>query len=641
VPLFTRYQIESQIESAFAHTVTLPSGGSLVVDHTEALVSIDINSARATKGSDIEATALNTNLEAADEVGRQMRLRDLGGLLVIDFIDMGPQRNQRDVENRLRDAVHHDRARVQIGKISRFGLMEMSRQRLRPSLGESSYLTCPRCSGIGQIRSVESMALTILRIIGEEARKERTAKVIAQLPIEVATYLLNEKRDWVQSLESRSETQVILVANSALETPHYQIRRVRDDQVELAENVGSSYSLAESAEDPDVPPSMQERKIAEPAAVATVTPVVPAPKRKPKKKEGGFWAAVMALFSGSSEAKKKSTRGRQKPRGRTDGRKSSGSRAPRRGEQKRGAGDKRGNQRRKPAQKKTANKAAANDSQAKAKTGRGGRAAAGDKQQESQNEERKSAAKSGSKRRSRGGRRRRRSPNSEDGAASETNSTPQDSQANESPSQDSADSTPQAAEKSSPPKQDVDRDSRAKTPSKAADAQPAEQTRSQEKAKGTQAAADLRQRSGDTQPEIAVIKEPQAAKPEKAADERPAKAQNRAEEKPATEAKPAPAPQANPAAKAAPEADAKSEAKAVPAPKAKPETKAAAKSEAKPEAKPEVKQEAAAKEKPTRTESASSGNGESKPAGRLLPWEPAATPAKKTADDAPKEGADQ
>ena len=219
VPLFTRYQIESQIESAFSHSVTLPSGGSIVIDHTEALVSIDINSARATKGGDIETTALNTNLEAADEVGRQLRLRDLGGLVVIDFIDMGPQRNQREVENRLRDAVRQDRARVQIGRISRFGLLEMSRQRLRPSLGESSYLTCPRCSGIGNIRSVESLALAILRIIGEEARKERTAKVIAQLPVEVATYLLNEKRDWVQNLESRNDMQVVMVANSAMLRP--------------------------------------------------------------------------------------------------------------------------------------------------------------------------------------------------------------------------------------------------------------------------------------------------------------------------------------------------------------------------------------------------------------------------------------
>ncbi|MDJ0701325.1 MAG: Rne/Rng family ribonuclease, partial [Woeseiaceae bacterium] len=200
VPLFTRFQIESQIESAFSHSVNLPSGGSIVIDHTEALVSIDINSARATKGGDIEATALNTNLEAAEEIARQLRIRDLGGLVVIDFIDMGPQKHQREVENRLRESVRQDRARVQIGKISRFGLLEMSRQRLRPSLGESAHQVCPRCSGFGTIRSVESLALAILRIVGEEARKERTSKVIAQLPVEVATYLLNEKRGWVQSL---------------------------------------------------------------------------------------------------------------------------------------------------------------------------------------------------------------------------------------------------------------------------------------------------------------------------------------------------------------------------------------------------------------------------------------------------------
>jgi len=193
-PLFTRYQIESQIESAFAHTVHLPSGGSIVIDHTEALVSIDINSARATKGSDIEATALATNLEAADEIARQFRLRDLGGLLVIDFIDMGPSRNQKEVENRLRDAVRPDRARVQLGRISRFGLLELSRQRMRPSLGESAHQVCPRCNGIGNIRSVESLALSILRLVGEEARKDQTANVVAQLPINVATYLLNEKR---------------------------------------------------------------------------------------------------------------------------------------------------------------------------------------------------------------------------------------------------------------------------------------------------------------------------------------------------------------------------------------------------------------------------------------------------------------
>jgi ribonuclease E len=304
VPLFTRFQIESQIESAFAHSVTLPSGGSLVIDHTEALVSIDINSARATKGGDIEATALNTNLEAADEVGRQLRLRDLGGLVVIDFIDMGPQKNQRDVENRLRDAVSQDRARVQIGKISRFGLLEMSRQRLRPSLGESNYLTCPRCSGIGNIRSVESLALAILRIIGEETRKERTAKVIAQLPVEVATYLLNEKRDWVQNLEARSETQVILIANPGLETPHYRIRRVRDDQVELPENTGTSYALAEMNVDLEAPPTVQDKKPVEQAAIVTVTAPGPAPAPSPKpqpEKGPGLLARFLSLFQRPAE----------------------------------------------------------------------------------------------------------------------------------------------------------------------------------------------------------------------------------------------------------------------------------------------------------------------------------------------------
>ena len=270
VPLFTRFQIESQIESAFAHNVNLPSGGSIVIDHTEALVAIDINSARATKGGDIEATALNTNLEAADEIARQLRIRDLGGLVVIDFIDMGPQKHQREVENRLREAVRQDRARVQIGKISRFGLLEMSRQRLRPSIGESAYQTCPRCTGFGTIRGTESLALAILRIVGEEARKERTAKVIAQLPVEVSTYLLNEKRDWVQSLEDQNDTQVVLVANPHLETPHYDVRRVRDDQTELPENAGVSYSLADAPPEPESPQAILERKGAEVAVVGTL-----------------------------------------------------------------------------------------------------------------------------------------------------------------------------------------------------------------------------------------------------------------------------------------------------------------------------------------------------------------------------------
>jgi len=245
VPLFTRFQIEGQIESAHTHSVTLPSGGSLVIDHTEALVSIDINSARATRGGDIETTATNTNLEAAEEIARQLRIRDLGGLIVIDFIDMESSKNQRDVEDRLREAVRMDKARIQIGKISRFGLLEMSRQRLRPSLGESTHLPCPRCEGLGTIRSVESLALAILRLIGEETRKDRSSKVIAQLPVEVATYLFNEKREWLRELESKNAVEVVLVPNPHLQTPAYTIRRVRVDEADFAINTQPSFKMAE------------------------------------------------------------------------------------------------------------------------------------------------------------------------------------------------------------------------------------------------------------------------------------------------------------------------------------------------------------------------------------------------------------
>ena len=221
MPLFTRFQIENQIESAYAHKVQLPSGGSIVIDYTEALVSIDINSARATRGGDIETTAINTNLEAADEIARQLRIRDIGGLIVIDFIDMESTKNQREVEDRLRDAVKTDRARIQIGRLSRFGLLEMSRQRLRPSLGESSHLSCPRCTGIGSIRSVESMALSILRLTGEDARKDRTARLIIQVPVDVATYLMNEKRAALRGIEEKCGVDVILVPNPNIETPEY------------------------------------------------------------------------------------------------------------------------------------------------------------------------------------------------------------------------------------------------------------------------------------------------------------------------------------------------------------------------------------------------------------------------------------
>ena len=394
VPLFTRFQIESQIESAFTHTVNLPSGGSIVIDHTEALVSIDINSARATKGGDIEATALNTNLEAAEEIARQLRIRDLGGLIVIDFIDMGPQKHQRDVENRLREAVRQDRARVQIGKISRFGLLEMSRQRLRPSLGESSYLTCPRCSGIGTIRSVESLALAILRLIGEEARKERTAKVIAQLPVEVATYLLNEKRNWVQSLESRNQMQVVLVANPALETPHYDVRRVRDDQTDLPENTGASYELAEAEAEPETAQAILERKQIEPAAIAVLKPSTPAPKREKESK--GFFAAIASLFSSEKKkpAQKKAQPRRRKSESR-DSRSRSGQRSRRRSETAAPDEQRKASKKRSKKKKAAAKKSAGEQSRKRQET-TGGQSQASDAPKPSRN------------RRSRGGRRRRR-----------------------------------------------------------------------------------------------------------------------------------------------------------------------------------------------------------------------------------------
>ncbi len=278
VPLFTRFQIESQIESAYSHSVTLPSGGSIVIDYTEALVSIDINSARATRGSDIEATAYNTNLEAADEIARQLRLRDLGGLIVIDFIDMESKKNQQGVEDRLRDAVRSDRARIQLGRISRFGLMEMSRQRLRPSLGESTHMACPRCSGMGSIRSVESMALAVLRLIGEEVRKDRTTRVVAQLPVDVSTFLINEKREWLHRLESAREIDIVLVPDTNMQTPNYSIRRVRDDEMTLPENAKTSYQMAGTGTaELDFQTQADKRPAAAPAAVQPIAPSAPAP----------------------------------------------------------------------------------------------------------------------------------------------------------------------------------------------------------------------------------------------------------------------------------------------------------------------------------------------------------------------------
>src|SRR5947209_17141680 len=278
VPLFSRFQIEQQIETAYARQVPLPSGGAIVIDHTEALVSVDVNSARATKGADIETTAFNTNAEAADEIARQLRLRDLGGLIVIDFIDMESAKNQREVETRLKDALRYDRARVQLGKISRFGLMELSRQRLRPALAESAYIPCPRCHGIGHIRGTESSALHILRILQEEAMKENTAQVVAQVPIDVATFLLNEKRPEIHTIETRFKVNVLLVPNTYLETPNYKVQRLRHDDLNQAEPQPASFDMVERPEEVD--PIKKKEEAREPrqeAMVKGITPAQPAP----------------------------------------------------------------------------------------------------------------------------------------------------------------------------------------------------------------------------------------------------------------------------------------------------------------------------------------------------------------------------
>lgn len=296
IPLFNRYQIESQIETAFEREVKLPSGGSIVIDPTEALVSIDINSSKATKGSDIEETALMTNLEAADEIARQLRLRDIGGLIVVDFIDMTANRNQREVENRMRDALEIDRARVQVGRISRFGLMELSRQRLRPSLGETSGHVCPRCNGTGFIRDLHSLSLSIMRLIEEEALKENTAEIQAQVPVSVATYLLNEKRHNIFDIEQRNKVRILVIPNPNLETPHYEVARFRQDQIEGEQT--ASYDIIEDMEEPEeVAPTPAEPVIKkQEAAVKTVQPATRAPMPETKP-EPSFLARLIAWFA--------------------------------------------------------------------------------------------------------------------------------------------------------------------------------------------------------------------------------------------------------------------------------------------------------------------------------------------------------
>lgn len=304
VPLFNRYQIEGQIESAFSRTIRLPSGGAIVIEPTEALITIDINSAKATKGGDIEETATQTNLEAAEEIGRQLRLRDLGGLIVIDFIDMMSNKNQRAVENTLRDAVRIDRARVQIGRISRFGLLEMSRQRLRPSLTEFSHEICPRCDGVGTIRDVKSTALGVLRLIEDEAMKDGTAKVTAQVPVDVATFLLNEKRQDLTRIEERQGLDILLIPNQNLETPHFEIQRIRGQDLPNL-NLGESYEMVTEVEDPSVDFTREPPPAPELPAVRDIARNTPMPEAAPPAEAAapGLFARFFGgLFGGTEPA---------------------------------------------------------------------------------------------------------------------------------------------------------------------------------------------------------------------------------------------------------------------------------------------------------------------------------------------------
>ena len=367
VPLFTHYQIETQIETAFQREVRLPSGGSIVIDPTEAMTSIDINSARATKGSDIEETAFNTNLEAAEEIARQLRLRDLGGLVVIDFIDMTPVRHQREVENRMRDSVHQDRARIQLGRISRFGLLEMSRQRLRPSIGETSQGVCPRCSGTGQVRGVESLALSILRLMEEEAIKENTQHVQAQVPVPVATYLLNEKRRSVMHIEKHHGVRVLIIPNPHMDTPQYEVLRVKKDEsiAEASYDISIKQAEVEEAKmpkfDKEAPKSdepliqamgqgMAAPKVAKAESASTTQATE---KSNKAEKPTGFFAWLKGLFTSEEEVKEETPPEETKPK-RQDNRGQRGRQGQRRGNARNNRGGNRNEDR-------TNNKHAKND----------------------------------------------------------------------------------------------------------------------------------------------------------------------------------------------------------------------------------------------------------------------------------------
>ena len=466
VPMFNRFQIENQIESAYRREVQLPSGGSIVVDHTEALISIDINSARATKGTNIEDTAYNTNLEAADEVARQLRLRDLGGLVVIDFIDMMSNKHQRDVENRLRDAVAIDRARVQTGRISRFGLMEMSRQRLKPSLGEATQIVCPRCTGNGTIRTVESLALSLVRIAEEEALKESTGRVEIHVPVDVATFMLNEKRKAIADVEAQTGVHILVIASTALETPQYRVDRIR--KVDMPESSDKpSYQQAEVA-DQSYRPDQNKEKLIQPEkpAVASITPVKPKPPAVVAKKEEedskGILASIIALFTGGDKE--------EAPAKEKQGSSQNGNRGNRGNRGGRGR-NQRGNRNRRPAQNKQ------QDNRQQAQKGDKQQASKeGNKPADAAKDEKAQQGQGQSSRRGRRGGGRRRRDNRNKPAAQEGQN--QQNQA----SQNQSESNQAAPEKSAPTQQ-------APTQSQLAQAKPQQAKSAQSKSETKPASA--------------------------------------------------------------------------------------------------------------------------------------------------------
>ncbi len=416
VPLFTRYQVESQIESAFRHEVRLPSGGALVIDPTEALISIDVNSARANKGGDIEETALNTNLEAAEEIARQLRLRDLGGLVVIDFIDMGPSRNQREVENRLRDHLKADRARVQVGRISRFGLLEMSRQRLRPALGEAHQEICPRCAGLGHVRGVESLGLAVLRLVEEEATKDKITQLVVQLPVAVATFILNDKRIQLDAIERRHGVKIVMIPNPHMETPHYDIERIKDGNVRSE----VSHELINTPE-LETPVVLRDKPVLEQPAVTGISPAAPAPvisRDKEQEQKPSLLKRLLKVLTGNAdepeeqEPAKEKTMPEKKP-----------SRSQNRSGNNSNRGGRGNNERRKPRRRNENSQEATEDKKVEAAATADSNKTV-DKAADSDDNKTRS---SNSRRSRRGGRRRRPRPENTDQApnADKGNATPQ------------------------------------------------------------------------------------------------------------------------------------------------------------------------------------------------------------------------